>query len=173
LLDRFARLTNRHPARVPLPGALAGLGTRLAGALGVEIPLSESQLTMLAEGNVIDPPRTNALQTVEGHPLAGAVRFTLGPPPTPVDTGVLRFQVEAFVRAANVVDWLAMSTVGNQIQDDAWRELVENVVRESGGRADDGVQSDDTTLEGAEAEQVEAWLRELALSGKQERNAPR
>jgi NADH dehydrogenase len=282
LLDRFARLTNRKPARIPLPGALAGLGVKLAGALGVEIPLSDSQLTMLAEGNVIDPPKTNALfdplgvrptpldeglralldalpeqlpedgvgplhrkrfwaditgatrsaeqlfdtfrrnfheispdqmdltaepdtptavlergqtvtmalpmrgnvqvrvaelgptlltlQTVEGHPLAGAVRFTMGPPPTPVHTGVLRFQVEVFDRAANLIDWLAMATVGNQLQSAAWREMVQNVVRESGGSAAAGVQEDGDRLDGDDATRVEAWLRELALSEQRERN---
>ncbi|AHG91783.1 NAD-dependent epimerase/dehydratase [Gemmatirosa kalamazoonensis] len=284
LLDRFGRLTGREPTRIPVPGMLAGLGARVAGVLGVEFPVNDSQLTMLREGNVIEPPKRNALldvlgvrptalddglrrlldalpeqlpeqgvgplhrkrfwadirdatvdanalfarfcqdfdeispdqmhvgaepgtptavrergqtvtmslpmrgnvqvrvaelgptlltlQTVEGHPLAGAVRFTLGPPPTPVDTGVLRFQVELYDRAANVVDWLAMATVGNRMQDATWRETIERIVRESGGTAEAGVQTDEATLDGPDAEGVEAWLRELALSEKQARNTP-
>jgi NADH dehydrogenase len=283
LLDRFARLTGRDPARLPVPGVLAGLGVKLAGALGVEVPVNDSQLAMLAEGNVIDPPKSNALhdvlgvrptpldeglrtlldtlpeqlpeegvgalrrkrfwaditgvtvdadalferfrrqfhelspdqmdlaaepgaptavlergqtvtmalplrgnvqvrvaelgptlltlQTVQGHPLAGAVRFTLGPLPTSVDTGVLRFEVDIYDRAANVIDWLAMATVGGRLQNTTWQEMVQTVVRESGGAAEAGVQSEETTLEGADAEAIEGWLKELALSEKRERNA--
>jgi NADH dehydrogenase len=116
-------------------------------------------------------PTLLTLQTIEGHPLAGAVRFTLGPPPTPVHTGVLRFQVEVYDRAANVVDWLAMATVGDRMQSATWNELVERIVAESGGKAPNGVESDDSTLEKDDAEMIESWLRELALSEKQERNA--
>jgi NADH dehydrogenase len=282
LLDRFGRLTNRSPARVPVPGVVAGLGVKLADLLGVDVPLTEGQLTMLDEGNVIEPPNGNALdtvlgvrptpldeglrrlldaqpeqlpeegvgplhrkrfwadirdatataaelfarfcrdfheispdamdlaaepgaptavlergqtvtmalpmrgnvqvrvaelgptlltlQTLQGHPLAGAVRFSLGPPPAAVDTGVLRFEVDLFERAANVVDRVAMATLGEGMQKSTWRELVERVVQASGGAADDGVQAHEETLDGAEAEAVEAWLRELALAAKQERN---
>lgn len=76
LLDRFERLTGRAPARVPLPGALASLGARLATALGVETPLSDDQLTMLGEGNLIERPEDNALTTV------------LGVTPTSLDEGL-------------------------------------------------------------------------------------
>ena len=115
-------------------------------------------------------PTLLTLQTLEGHPLAGAVRFDLGPVPASVDTGVLRFQVQVYDRAANVVDWLAMATVGGRMQNATWQQIVENVVRESGGEAPAGVESDEATLGGAEAEQVEGWLRELAESRRRERN---
>ena len=78
LLDRFARLTDRDPVRVPLPGVLAELGVRLADALGVDVPINAGQLAMLAEGNVIDDPARNALDTV------------LGVRPTPLDEGLRR-----------------------------------------------------------------------------------
>jgi NADH dehydrogenase len=116
-------------------------------------------------------PTLLTLQTVQGHPLAGAVRFTLGPLPTSVDTGVLRFEVDIYDRAANVIDWLAMATVGGRLQNTTWQEMVQTVVRESGGAAEAGVQSEETTLEGADAEAIEGWLKELALSEKRERNA--
>jgi hypothetical protein len=83
---------------------------------------------------------------------------------------VLRFEVDLFERAANVVDRVAMATLGEGMQKSTWRELVERVVQASGGAADDGVQAHEETLDGAEAEAVEAWLRELALAAKQERN---
>jgi NADH dehydrogenase len=279
LLDRFERLTNRSPLRIPLPSAIAGLGLRLGQALGLDVPLNDSQLTMIDEGNVVEPPEANALattlgveptpldeglrrlldalpeqlpddgvgalhrkrfwadirgatigapalfahfcerfqemtpehmdleaepnaptsvlacgqtvtmalpmrgnvqvrvaelgptlltlQTVEGHPLAGAVRFTLDA----LDDDAVRFQVELFDRAANVVDWLAMVAVGERLQNASWREIVENVVAESGGTAPDGVQSDEQTLEGGEAGQVERWLQSVALDRARTANA--
>ena len=66
LLDRFARLTGREPARVPLPGMLASLGVRFAAAFGVETPLTQDQLSMLTEGNVVERPEENALESVLG-----------------------------------------------------------------------------------------------------------
>ncbi len=64
LIDRFAQLTNRNPARIPVPGFLASAGAAVAGALGMDLPVNESQLTMLREGNVIRTPGTNALTGV-------------------------------------------------------------------------------------------------------------
>jgi NADH dehydrogenase len=266
---------------VPLPGAVAGIGLKLADAVGIDLPVGESQLTMLAEGNVIPPNGSNALvaplgvtptslddglrllldalpeqlpdegvgplhrkrfwadivgatvdaptlfarfrtrfqeltpdhmdldaepetpsavlergqtvtmalplrgnvqvrvaelgltgltlQTVQGHPLAGAVRFTLEPPSNG-SPDVLRFQVEVFDRAANVVDWLAMATVGDRLQSASWREIVENVVAESGGTAADGVQTDEAKLDDDAAKPVEKWLADLALRREREDN---
>jgi NADH dehydrogenase len=289
LLDRFGRLTGREPLRVPVPGALASLGVKLAGAVGVDLGINESQLTMVAEGNVIDGPAGNALeqvlgvaptpldeglrrlldllpeqlpddglgalhhkrywaavegprvgaaalfrafcgrfqeltpgamdvgaepgaaeavlalhqtvtmalpmrgnvqvrvaelgdraltlQTVEGHPLAGAVRFAFteseggaegtarsGPRP-------FRFEVEVFDRAADALDWLAMTLVGSRLQAANWEEIVSTVVEESGGRAPAGVERADETLEGEAAAAVERWLGELALARKRAANA--
>jgi nucleoside-diphosphate-sugar epimerase len=278
LLDRMARLTGRTPARIPVPGFLAGAGVKVAELLGLDLPVNDSQLTMLAEGNVIDDPAGNALarelgvtptpldaglralldalpeqlptegvgpltrkrywaniegatlpaaalfgrfcarfqevtpdqvdlaaepgsptgvlacgqtvtmalplrgnvqvrvaeladtaltlQTVAGHPLAGAVRFVL----TPNGDRQL-FEVELFDRAANTFDWFAMTAIGGRLQDRTWQELVERFVRESGGRAADGVHQQAERLEGAEAERVERWLEELALARKRAENA--
>ena len=277
LLDRFARLTGRTPVRVPVPEMLAGLGVRAASALGIDVPVNDSQLTMLAEGNVIDDPAGNALQrvlgvdptpldaglrklldalpeqlpsegvgalhrkrfwanilgstlsaealfarfcagfqrispdavnleaepgtptamvacgetvtmalplrgnvqvrvaeltetsitlqTVAGHPLAGAVRFTVAPHGDRV-----LFEVELFDRAASTLDRVAMAVAGDRMQDATWHELVENVVAESGGRAADGVQSQREDLDGADAERVERWLAELAMTRKRAEN---
>ncbi len=76
LLDRFEVLTDRHPTRLPVPTALASLGIRAAEALDVDLPLNGSQLTMLVEGNVIEAPAVNALDTV------------LGVTPTSLDAGL-------------------------------------------------------------------------------------
>lgn len=64
LLERFATLTQRNPARITLPGILASAGAAVADMVGLSLPLNESQLTMLREGNVIRTPGGNALTTV-------------------------------------------------------------------------------------------------------------
>mgnify|MGYP002778175574 FL=1 len=119
--------------------------------------------------------RSLTLQTVEGHPLAGAVRFTFAPPGSgdaPADGAAgFRFQVEVFDRAASAFDQLAMAVVGHRLQRANWEEIVQTVVDESGGRAPLGVQVHEETLEGEAAERVDALLRELALARKRDDNA--
>jgi NADH dehydrogenase len=286
LLDRFGRLTGREPVGVPVPGALATFGVRLAAAVGVDLGVNESQLTMVAEGNVVRDPAGNALeavlgvaptpldaglrrlldtlpeqlpdeglgalhhnrywadvhaprlgaaalfgtfcrrfhditpdamdleaepgtptavlalhqtvtmalplrgtvqvrvaelgatsltlQTVAGHPLAGAVRFAFAEREGPAgggDARPFRFEVEVFDRAADPFDWLAMAVVGKHLQRANWVEIVESVMEESSGRAPEGVQREERTLEGDDAERVERWLGELALERKRASNA--
>jgi NADH dehydrogenase len=165
LFRRFcASFQEMSPAQVDLeaepgtPTAVLACGQTVTMALPVRgnvqvrvAELSDSSLT---------------LQTVEGHPLAGAVRFVCSR-----RDGFLRFEVELFERAASTVDWLAMTTVGSRLQDATWRELVERVIADSGGDAPDGVQEDRADLEGKEAEWVEKWLEELALARKRAENA--
>lgn len=88
--------------------------------------------------------------TVEGHPLAGTVSFHAAP----TSDGALRFIVEIHARASNVIDWIAMRTVGRFAQAMNWRGVVLRVVDLSGGEAADGVQSSTETLDDNEARQV-------------------
>ncbi|HYO62297.1 MAG TPA: NAD-dependent epimerase/dehydratase family protein [Pyrinomonadaceae bacterium] len=97
--------------------------------------------------------------TLEGHPLAGLVRFTAAPRPR----GAVRFAVELHARAANALDFLTMSTLGSALQDQNWREVVARMVELSGGRAPSGVQTDFATLDDAEAEAFESWAETLVL----------
>ena len=78
LYARLERLTDRSPMHIPLPGRLASLGARLAGLVGVDLPVNESQLKMLEEENVVRHPDGNALVTV------------FGVTPTPLDEGLRR-----------------------------------------------------------------------------------
>jgi len=78
LLNRLTEITGRDPARVPIPNFLASAGVNMAAMLGVRIPLTESQLTMLSEGNVIRTPGNNALTGI----------FHIKP--TPLDSGLRR-----------------------------------------------------------------------------------
>ena len=108
-------------------------------------------------------PRRMTLVTLEGHPLAGAVRFRCEP-----HGGAIRFEVQVHDRASNLADWVMMTTVGNHVQRMTWKELVEAVVRESGGEAPDGVQHASETVSGEDAEQIEGWLKELVVERKRE-----
>jgi NADH dehydrogenase len=66
VLDRLIEITDRHPARLPVPAFLAKLGLELGDAAGMDLPLSENHIQMLVEENVVRLPRGNALVTVLG-----------------------------------------------------------------------------------------------------------
>ena len=76
ILDRLSEIVGRSPARVPIPSFLASAGANMVGMLGVKVPLTESQVTMLGEGNWIRTPGTNA--------LVGVFHIK----PTPLDSGL-------------------------------------------------------------------------------------
>ena len=76
MVDKLSEITGRNPARVPIPPFLASAGITMASLLGVKLPLTESQLTMLSEGNFIRTPGANALTGV----------FHIKP--TPLDSGL-------------------------------------------------------------------------------------
>jgi NADH dehydrogenase len=76
LVDRFIEITNRNPPRVPIPSFVASAGVTIASLLGAKLPVSESLLTMLSEGNLIRTPGTNA--------LTGVLHIE----PTPLDSGL-------------------------------------------------------------------------------------
>jgi NADH dehydrogenase len=64
VVDRLALITGRNPLRVPVPGFLASAASSVADMLGASLPVNESQLTMLREGNFISVPGANALTAV-------------------------------------------------------------------------------------------------------------
>ena len=269
LLDRLEKITDRHPVRVPVPEFLARTGAQIAEKLGLSIPVTDDQLVMLAEENVIAPGGVNALTdvfhvqplplfeglvklsdavpekmpsdgtgpmrrerfwadirgstmtpeevlllvrdhfhklpderllevapepappqrmeegatltlsvparghvqvrvqevsprsvtsvTLEGHFFAGVVRFLTDEP----GPGVVRFEVRAYVRGADLPHWVAMRTIGKVMQAATWASVVEEVVRRSGGEAPEGVQSSDEPLDEADARDVERWTEDL------------
>jgi uncharacterized protein YbjT (DUF2867 family) len=113
-------------------------------------------------------PRRVTLLTIEGHPLAGAVRFLCEPRGSAV-----RFQVEVYDRPANAIDFLAMRTVGDRLQDHTWSHVVERMVEISGGTAPEGVESESASLDEDEAKAIERWVAEIALRRKRAENAER
>ncbi|HET7188128.1 MAG TPA: NAD-dependent epimerase/dehydratase family protein [Gemmatimonadaceae bacterium] len=106
------------------------------------------------------------LLTLEGHPLAGAVRFRCDRV-----NGVVRFQIEVFDRPANLLDLVAMRTLGDRLQSHTWEEVVQGIIERSGGSALDGVQHSSASLDEAEAKEIEVWLAEVVLRRKREENA--
>jgi nucleoside-diphosphate-sugar epimerase len=79
LIDRMQVLTDRKVPTLPIPDFLASLGVRAMNASGIGAPVSESQLDMLREENIIAEGRPNALVD------------ELGVAPTPLEEGLRRF----------------------------------------------------------------------------------
>lgn len=99
-------------------------------------------------------PEHFTFATLQGHPLAGTVRFDA----IDLDDGSVRFLITIAARAATLFDWVTMKTVGRFMQDDNWRTVVERVVEMSGGRCS-GVRSETESLD---AESAKAFEREVA-----------
>ena len=157
LCEHFAELMASFVDTHPEPGSM--MNVEEGETLTLSLPLRGHIQVRVAERD----PRVLTLVTLAGHPLAGAVRFL-----SEARGDDLRFEVQVFDRAASVIDLVAMRTLGDRLQDAAWRELVENVVRRSGGAAPAGVQQDDETLDEQQAELIEDWLRELVLERRRE-----
>lgn len=101
ILALCEELIGRWPLPLPVPQALAGLATRVAGAAGLPFPLDESKFQMLLENNVIDPPSKNALTRTFGvspTPLREGLMWLLEAQPEqgPAD-GVGRLEYKRFV----------------------------------------------------------------------------
>jgi NADH dehydrogenase len=110
--------------------------------------------------------RMVTLLTLAGHPLSGCVRFATAPAGAAV-----RFQVEVYERAANVLDLIAMRAIGDRLQDHTWSAVVENVISLSGGRAPAGVQQERHSLDDEEAAAIQHWLEEVTVQRKRAENA--
>ena len=108
-------------------------------------------------------PRVTTLVTLEGHPLAGAVRFL-----AESRGDDLRFEIQTFDRAAGVIDFLAMRAVGERLQDAAWHEMALKVVKGTGGAAPAGVQQESESLDDDQAARIEEWLRDLVMARRRD-----
>ncbi|HKH90431.1 MAG TPA: hypothetical protein VKA54_01445, partial [Gemmatimonadaceae bacterium] len=113
-------------------------------------------------------PRRVTLLTLEGHPLAGAVRFLCEP-----RGNAVRFQVEVYDRPANVIDFIAMRAIGDRLQDHTWSHVVEKMIQVSGGAAPEGVQHETESLDDEEAAAIERWCEEIAMRRKRAENEER
>lgn len=107
---------------------------------------------------------TITMVTLEGHPLSGAIRFDVQEPAP----GVIRFEIRSFTRSSDLIDLVGMRTVGRMAQSATWRSVVDAVVQRSGGTAPDGVQEEEGTLRGQDAEDVENWVEEVVMRFRRE-----
>lgn len=107
--------------------------------------------------------RVMTFATLEGHPIAGAVRFL-----TEARGPQIRFEVQVYERAANLLDLITMRTVGDLMQNATWEEMVRRVVGISGGTAPENVQTESTSLDREQASRIEEWLDDLVKARKRE-----
>lgn len=96
--------------------------------------------------------RSVVLLTVQGHPLAGAVRFEASDEPDGV-----RFKIETFDRAANVVDAVSMTTVGRVAQTRTWDQVLQFISELSFGQSGE-TEAKTYHLDEEQAKPVEEWL---------------
>jgi nucleoside-diphosphate-sugar epimerase len=101
-------------------------------------------------------PRSITCLTLLGHPLAGAVRFIA----ERIGTR-LRFIVETIDRPSNFFDGLAMATVGMSLKRITWARMIQTVCERAGGKAPNGVEHAEETLDREQSMAVEEWMRRL------------
>ena len=136
-------------------------GTRCDLEEGVTLTMS-----LPVRGNIqvrvqeVTPVRAT-LVTLEGHPLAGAVRFLCEQRGDNV-----RFETQVYDRPASLPDWFAMKTVGESLQKRTWESLIERMIEESGGAAPRGIQHSQEDLDEAQGELIEDWIRDLVMERK-------
>jgi NADH dehydrogenase len=94
--------------------------------------------------------------TLEGHPLAGVMQLYA----EDLADG-LRFSVHLAAQPANVIDWVAAKIVGETMQEQNWRGVVQRVVRLSGGNAPAGVQRSTHKMGTQEARDLDVWVQRL------------
>jgi len=100
-------------------------------------------------------PTVVLFATLQAHPIAGIVEFTTRELPG----GVVRFAIDNYSRAGNLLDAIALRTVGEPVQTANWRTVVQNVIDASGGTSD-GVVTESRVLDEDTAAMIERNLRE-------------
>jgi uncharacterized protein YbjT (DUF2867 family) len=114
----------------------------------------------------VSEPTRVVFATLEGHPLAGIVEFTTAE----TETG-LRFAIDTWTRPSNIVDFIAMRTVGEPAQSANWRAVVDNVVEASGGTSG-GVETQSVKLNEQEAELAADRIRSMIRSRQRSESSP-
>jgi nucleoside-diphosphate-sugar epimerase len=99
---------------------------------------------------------TFTLATLEGHPLAGVVRFQVDDR----DGDAIRFAIDVIERPASRVDQISMALGGSAAQTRAWKQTARNVAELAGGTADD-VEEESWRLDDDDAEPLEEWVRDV------------
>jgi uncharacterized protein YbjT (DUF2867 family) len=151
----FNELTPMHLPVGVEPGTMAAI--EQGATLTMSMPARGTVQVRVEEIN----ERRMTLVTVEGHALAGAVRFL-----TEQRGDAVRFQIEVYDRPASVVDWVMMHPIGDSVQSRTWEETVERVVLASDGLAVNGVEKSETVLDPQKAGEIEDWVEFLVADRK-------
>jgi uncharacterized protein YbjT (DUF2867 family) len=104
ILDKLAAITGKKPRRLPVPGAVAKLGSQVAEAMGIDVPVTDDQITMLLEGNVITAGKPNGLTEV------------FGVTPTPLAEGLTKL-------ADHLPEQLPSEGVGRMLRQRYWADV--------------------------------------------------
>jgi len=124
----------------------------------------------------VNEPTEIVFMTVEGHPLAGIVRFSAGPRPArsrrskPNNALPTRFQIEVFAKAGSLPDWLAEQTFAWVLQNQMWKGVLKRLVKAI-GQPDAAIQMTSHVLEGERAQEVERQADELLARRQREERA--
>jgi NADH dehydrogenase len=151
----FAELTAVHLPVAVEPGTTAEIEP--GATITMSLPLRGTVQVRVDEIR----ERRMTLVTVDGHPLAGAVRFLAeerGPG--------LRFEIQTYDRPATIPDWVMIRSVGGAVQSRTWQETIERVVAASGGLAPGGVERERTLLDEKKAGEIEEWVEDLVIRRK-------
>ena len=151
----FSKLTPMHLQIGVEPGTTAEI--EQGATLTMSLPARGTVQVRVEEIN----ERRMTLCTLEGHALAGAVRFL-----TEQRGDAVRFQIEVYDRPATVADWVMMNPIGDSMQSRTWEETVERVVLASDGLAVNGVEKEETTLDPQKAGEIEEWVEFLVADRK-------
>lgn len=156
LFERFRRDFNEATPGIVDARTEPGTGTSLdpGATITMSLPVRGNVQVRVQE---VTPVKAT-LVTLEGHPLAGGVRFL-----SEQRGDTVRFETQVYDRPANIADWFAMKTVGEAMQNRTWESVVQRMVDESGGVAPAGVQQDEETLDDQQSDRIEEWLRDLVM----------
>jgi uncharacterized protein YbjT (DUF2867 family) len=111
-------------------------------------------------------PARVVLATLEGHPFAGFIDFSAEDRGTAV-----RFAIDVYARASNILDFVAMKTIGAPMQSANWKRTVEGIIERSGGTAPAGVQTESESLDAHDAERVTNKIRALVQKRQRDESA--
>ena len=154
--DLAARFRARFSDIVPLDAAAEpGAPSSIRDGATLTLALPARGHVQVRVQQVTDDAFT--LATIEGHPLAGIVRFHFAQH-TP---NIVRFTIDVSERAASRVDQLSMALIGSSAQKRAWTRTAERVAGEAGGSAPDGVIEESWSLDDDEAEPIDTWARAI------------
>jgi NADH dehydrogenase len=159
--ERFNELTPDGTMEI---GTEPGTPTRIVegATLTMDLPLRGTVQVRVEEVT----PRAITFVTLEGHPLAGAIRFLFER-----RGDAVRFEVQTYDRAGSTVDRVAMSTIGRVVKGATWVKLVEQVIEASGGTAPEGVETETEALEKEQATEIERWVKDLVMTRRRETGA--